>query len=66
MRNMLADIRSGAYAEEWIQENEKGRPWFNAQRETHMHTRIEEVGRQLRRMMPWLDAKEVDPGQGGA
>jgi len=66
MRKMLADIQSGAYAEEWIQENEKGRPWFNAQRETHMHTRIEEVGRQLRRMMPWLDAKEVDPGQGGA
>jgi len=66
MRKMLADIQSGAYAEEWIQENEKGRPGFNAQRETHMHTRLEEVGRQLRRMMPWLDAKEVDPGQGGA
>jgi len=66
MRQMLADIQSGAYAEEWIEENAKGRPWFNAQREAHMRTQIEEVGRRLRRMMPWLNPKEVKPGQGGA
>jgi ketol-acid reductoisomerase len=66
MRKMLADIQTGAYAEEWIEENAKGRPWFNAQREAHMKTQIEEVGRRLRRMMPWLNPKEVKPGQGGA
>ncbi|MCB0237312.1 MAG: ketol-acid reductoisomerase, partial [Anaerolineae bacterium] len=33
MRGILADIQSGAYAEEWLDENEKGRPWFNAARE---------------------------------
>ena len=66
MREMLADVQSGAYARLWIEENEKGRPWFNAQREAHAHTQIEEVGRRLRRMMPWLQAKEVLPGQGGA
>ncbi len=66
MRQMLADIQSGAYAEEWIEENAKGRPWFNAQREAHMNTQLEEVGRRLRRMMPWLNPKEVRPGQGGA
>ena len=29
MKQMLADIQTGAYAEEWIEENAKGRPWFN-------------------------------------
>ncbi|PKO23736.1 MAG: ketol-acid reductoisomerase [Chloroflexi bacterium HGW-Chloroflexi-1] len=66
MQQMLADIQSGAYAEEWIDENAKGRPWFNAQREAARTSQIEQVGKELRRMMPWLHAKEVDPGQGGA
>jgi ketol-acid reductoisomerase len=66
MRKLLADIQSGAYAEAWIAENENGRPWFNAQRQAHMGTKIEVVGRDLRKMMPWLHAKEVNPGEGGA
>ncbi len=66
MRKLLADIQSGAYAKTWIAENENGRPWFNAQRQSHMNTKIEVVGRQLRKMMPWLHAKEVNPGEGGA
>jgi ketol-acid reductoisomerase len=65
MRKILEDVRSGVYAQQWIEENEKGRPWFNAQREAHMRTQIEEVGRRLRRMMPWLEAREVRPGPGG-
>jgi len=66
MRRILADIQSGAYAEEWIEENAKGRPWFNAQRDAHWDTQIEQVGRELRKMMPWLQAREVKPGEGGA
>jgi len=66
MKKMLADIQSGAYAEEWIEENAKGRPWFNARRDEGRNAQIEEVGRGLRRMMPWLNPKEVRPGQGGA
>jgi ketol-acid reductoisomerase len=31
-----------------------------------MNTQIEQVGRELRKMMPWLKAKEVKPGEGGA
>jgi len=65
MRKLLADIRSGAYAEEWIEENQKGRPWFNAKRAEEANHPIEQVGRELRRMMP-LNPKEVIPGQGGA
>jgi len=58
MKKILADIQSGAYAEEWIEENATGRSWFNQQREAHRASKIEEVGKQLRKMMPWLNAKE--------
>jgi ketol-acid reductoisomerase len=60
MRKMLAEIQSGAYAEEWIEENAQGRPWFNARRAQARDSQIEQVGRDLRRMMPWLHAKETE------
>jgi ketol-acid reductoisomerase len=66
MRKLLAEIQSGAYAEEWLDENAHGRPNFNRIREAETHSQVEEVGRNLRRMMPWLNPKEVKPGQGGA
>jgi ketol-acid reductoisomerase len=59
MRQILADIQSGAYAEGWIDENANGRPWFDAQRAAGRESEIEEVGRDLRAMMPWLNAKVV-------
>ncbi|MDT7884273.1 MAG: ketol-acid reductoisomerase [Thermoflexus sp.] len=62
MKQILEEIRSGAFAEEWIEENAKGRPWFNAKREEERKHPIEEVGRQLRAMMPWLNPKEVPAG----
>ena len=60
LRQMLADIQSGAYAEEWIEENAKGRPWFDARRKAARDSQIEQVGKGLREMMPWLHAKEVE------
>jgi len=66
MKQILADIQSGKYAQDWIEENRKGRPWFNEQRRVHSEAKIEQVGRELRRMMPWLNPKEVKPGEGGA
>jgi ketol-acid reductoisomerase len=60
MKGILADIQSGAYAEEWIEENAKGRPWFNAVRERERNQQIEVVGRQLRSMMPWLNPVVVE------
>ena len=59
MKKILTDIQSGAYAEEWIEENETGRQWFDEQRRVHHSSKIEEVGKELRRMMPWLNPKEV-------
>jgi len=57
MKRMLQDIQDGTYARNWILENKAGRPSFNRMRETARNTLVERVGRELRAMMPWLDAK---------
>jgi len=59
MKRMLDDIRSGRYAESWIAENEKGRPWFNQQRAKEQDQLLERVGVELRRMMPFVEPVEV-------
>lgn len=59
MKGILADIQSGAYAEGWIDENANGRPWFDNRRAEARNTHVEQVGRDLRKMMPWLNPKEV-------
>ncbi len=66
MKQLLTDIQSGAFAEDWIEENHNGRPRFNARRKDDVGHRIEEVGRELRAMMPFVNPKEVVPGAGGA
>jgi ketol-acid reductoisomerase len=55
MARMLAEIRSGAYAKDWIRENEAGRPWFNGRRRGEREHAIERVGEHLRSLMPFLD-----------
>jgi ketol-acid reductoisomerase len=60
MRQILADIQSGAYAEGWIDENVNGRPWFDKHREEARDSQIEQVGKELRAMMPWLNAKVIE------
>jgi ketol-acid reductoisomerase len=59
MQEILADIQSGAYAEEWIEENAQGRPNFNARRAAERELQIEQVGKDLRHMMPWLNPVDV-------
>jgi len=54
MKQILEDVRSGKYAQGWIAENEKGRPWFNKQREAERTQQIEQVGARLRALMPFL------------
>jgi len=54
MKKILKDIKSGKFAREWIKENEAGRPVFNELLKKGDEHRIEEVGRQLREMMPWM------------
>jgi ketol-acid reductoisomerase len=61
MARMLAEIRSGEYAREWIAENEAGRPWFEQQRRAERAHKIEEVGARLRALIPFLDPVTVTP-----
>jgi ketol-acid reductoisomerase len=59
MKRMLDDIRSGRFAEKWISENEKGRPLFNAERAREQTQLLEQVGAELRKMMPFVEPVEV-------
>ena len=54
MRRILAEVRDGSFAREWVLENQAGRPAFMAQRAHEAAHPIETVGRTLRAMMPWL------------
>jgi ketol-acid reductoisomerase len=54
MKQVLQNIRSGAFAREWIIENQAGRPSFLALRRQNADHMIEKVGANLRAMMPWL------------
>jgi ketol-acid reductoisomerase len=61
MKKILADIRSGVFAEEWIEENRAGRPNFNRLREQGRQHPIEKVGQELRAMMPFIGAGAERP-----
>jgi ketol-acid reductoisomerase len=56
MWHILSEIQDGTFAREWILENQAGRPSFNAYRRHEAEHQIEEVGKKLRAMMPWLKA----------
>jgi ketol-acid reductoisomerase len=60
MRRMLADIRTGAFAREWILENQAGRPVFNALQRQGKEHQIETVGKKLRGMMSWIGEGGLD------
>jgi ketol-acid reductoisomerase len=62
MSQLLQDIQDGTYAQSWIEENEKGRPWFNAQRKKEQDHLIEKVGAELRQMMPFIDPVTIKAG----
>lgn len=58
MRKVLAEIKSGKFAEEYLAEMKSGRPNFNRFREDMKNHPIEKVGEELRAMMPWLKKRE--------
>ncbi len=59
MGQILREVQDGTHARNWILENQAGRPFFYAMRRQEQAHTIEQVGRQLRRMMPWLSPKKV-------
>ena len=63
MAQLLENIQNGSYAAGWIEENRKGRPWFNEQRRLEQDHMIEQVGAELRKMMPFIGPVTVKPGE---
>jgi len=54
MKSLLAEVQSGAFANEWMKENRNGKKRFRQLEEETKQHQIERVGAQLREMMPWL------------
>ncbi len=59
MRKILAEIQSGQFAREFILENRAGKPGFLATRRREQQHPVEQVGKRLRGLMTWIDAKTV-------
>ena len=62
MQDILEEIQSGAFADEWIEEYEKGAPRLHREREALQEHPIEQVGKKLRGMMPWMEDGEASEG----
>lgn len=59
MSGVLSRIQSGEFAQKWIKENQDGLPNFAQRRQTEHDLLIEQVGAELREMMPFLDHKQI-------
>jgi ketol-acid reductoisomerase len=59
MRGILKDIQTGKFAKDWICENQVNRPYFNRMRAIEAQHPIEQVGKELRSMMNWLQKPTV-------
>lgn len=60
MRRILEEIQDGRFAREWILENKAQAPAFKALRRRERAHQVEQVGKHLRKLMSWIDAKEVE------
>jgi ketol-acid reductoisomerase len=60
MKEILADIQSGAFAKGWILENQVNRPQFNAINAQELNHPIEKVGKELRALMPFIKQSVKD------
>ncbi len=58
MKKILSEIQSGEFAREWMAENKSGRAKFLAMREAQKDSKVEQVGRELRQMMPFLKKRK--------
>jgi ketol-acid reductoisomerase len=62
MEGVLSDIQDGSFAKRWIAEADAGFPEYDRLRSEARTSQLENVGRELRQMMPWLESdKKVAP-----
>jgi ketol-acid reductoisomerase len=60
MRKLLDEIQDGRFANEWVSEDEAGRPNFTRLQKAGEEHSIEEVGSKLRGLMSWVDRPLTD------
>lgn len=60
MKKVLTEIQNGTFAKNWLLENQVGRPYFNSMRRIEAEHQVEKVGKELRKMMPWLNKNKVE------
>ena len=65
MKEVLADIQSGAFAKRFIEDQDKGAPEFKALRAKGEAHPIEATGRELRKMFSWIKSSNKDDYQEG-
>lgn len=59
MKKILEEIQTGEFAKEWILENKAGAAAFKARRRLEREHGVEKVGKELRRLMSWIDDKDA-------
>ncbi|TWU02422.1 ketol-acid reductoisomerase [Stieleria varia] len=59
MKRILTEIQNGTFARNWILENRGGAAFFKATRRRERDHGVEQIGRGLRKMMTWIEEKEV-------
>ncbi len=59
MKKILSEIQNGEFARDWLLENKANQPAFKAMRRRDHDHQLEQVGKELRSMMTWIDSKEV-------
>jgi ketol-acid reductoisomerase len=59
MKKILSEITSGEFAKEWVNEYKTGLKNFNDLYKKDHDSQLEVIGRRLRKMMKWINAKEV-------
>jgi len=59
MKRVLADIQSGRFVKDFVLDNRAGQPELKASRIAAKRHPIEQVGSELRAMMPWIGANKL-------
>ena len=59
MKKILGEIQSGAFAKEWMAQAREGSPYVKEKRKESSKHQIEGIGKELRKMMPFMDDKDT-------
>jgi ketol-acid reductoisomerase len=59
MKKVLSEIQSGAFANEWMAQAREGAPHLLEQRQANQTHQIEQIGAQLRGLMPFIEPRQA-------